>query len=126
MVAAMNRHTIIATAAATLLAGGTAAATSAAAADVTSVDGDADRVGARQLRLSAETRGADSVRFLYAGRSYAGRLVETDDGERDWTRTVTARKRDRRVGRIVTFKVRACDGGACTTRTIRDRLERED
>ena len=121
----MNRHTIIATAAATLLAGGTAAAASSAAAAVTTIDGDADLV-AGKLRLSAETRGADSVRFLYGGRSYAGRLVDADDGEREWSRTVTARKGHRRAGRIVTFKVRACDGGACTTRTIRDRLERED
>ena len=121
----MNRHTIIATAAATLLAGGTAAAASNAAASATTIDGDADLV-AGKLRLSAETRGADSVRFLYAGRSYAGRLVDADDGERDWSRTVTARKGHRRAGRIIVFKVRACDGGACTTRTIRDRLERED
>jgi hypothetical protein len=124
----MLKHTLTTTAAAAVLAGGGAVVATSAVAAPSAVDGDAELVTAKKLRLSAETRGADSVQFVYGGHSYAGRLVDVDaeDGEREWSRTVTAHDSDRSAGRVVKFKVSACDGGACTTTTVRERLEWDD
>jgi hypothetical protein len=117
------------TAAAGVLAAGAATATATTTATGRVVDADADLVAAKKVRLEAETRGAARVTFIYAGRRHAGRLaeVEREDGTRDWARTVTALRSDRREGRIVAFKVRACDAaGACTTRSFRERVEWDD
>lgn len=99
-----------------------------AAASAMATDGDADLVGSKSVRLSAETRGATSTTFLYNGKRRAGRLVEIDneDGTRDWARTVRAKRSDRKPGRIVTFKVRACSGGDCTTTKFSERVEWDD
>jgi hypothetical protein len=120
-------------AAAGALAAGVIATTAATAATATAatraVDGDADLVASSKVRLEAETRGAARVTFVYGGRRHAGRLTGTDreDGTREWARTVTALRSDRAAGRVVSFKVRACDAsGACTTRSFRERVEWDD
>jgi hypothetical protein len=91
---------------------------------ISDIDADLQRGG--RLRLEAEVRGASRVTFTYRGRHYAGRVVDTDDGAREWARTVRARRGDRSGGRRVTIRVRACDGGDCTTRSSREHLERPD
>jgi hypothetical protein len=82
------------------------------------LDLEADAVSNRRLRLRAEIsrRGSrlTSVRFVYRGRTYRARRSE---GE--FTRIVTARGGDRR-GDVITFRVRACSGSLCVTRTGRD------
>ena len=97
-----------------------------AAAAISDIDAELQHRG--QLQLEAETRGAQSVRFTYRGRHYAGRLadIDRDDGSRDWARTVRARHSDRSGGHSVTIRVRACDGGDCTARSSREYLERPD
>lgn len=99
-----------------------------AAASALATDGDADLVSKSQVRLQAETRNADRVTFLYDGKRRPGRLVEVDreDGTRDWARTVRAKRSDRKPGRIVTFKVRACGDGGCTTTKFSERVEWDD
>jgi hypothetical protein len=104
---------------------GTATAVARTAA-VRISDIDADLRPGGRLRLEAETRGATRLTFTYRGRHYAGRVVETDDGAREWARTVPARPSDRSGGHRVTIRVRACGGGHCSTRTSREYLERPD
>jgi hypothetical protein len=96
----------------------------AAAVRISDIDADLRRGG--RLRLEAETRGATRLTFTYRGRHYAGRVVETDDGAREWARTVPARGGDRSGGHRVTIRVRACGGGHCSTRSSREYLERPD
>jgi hypothetical protein len=80
---------------------------------------EVDSVSGGRLRLRAEVvrRGAriTSVRFTYRGRSYKARRVRSEE----WSRLVTARGGDSR-GDVVTFRVRACAGSRCTTRTGSD------
>lgn len=113
-----------------LTAGATALALtpSATSAAAQPLDGDAELIGQNRIHLSAETRGADRVTFLYNGKSHKGRLTETDreDRTRDWDRVVKAKRSDRQPGRVVSFKVRACDGGQCTTRRFSERVEWDD
>ena len=101
---------------------------SSAAASALATDGDADLVTKSQVRLQAETRGASSVQFLYNGRRQNGKLTEIDDedGTRDWSRTVTAKRSDRKPGSRVTCKVRACGDGKCTTTKFSERVEWDD
>jgi hypothetical protein len=93
-----------------------------AAVRISDIDADLRRGG--RLRLEAETRGATRLTFTYRGRHYAGRVVETDDGAREWARTVRARRGDRSGGHRVRIRVRACGGGDCSTRSSREYLER--
>jgi hypothetical protein len=95
-----------------------------AAVRIRDIDADLRRGG--RLRLEVETRGATRVRFTYRGRHYAGRVVDRDDGAREWARTVRTRNGDRNGGRRVTIRVRACGGGDCSTRSARVYLERPD
>jgi hypothetical protein len=95
-----------------------------AAVRISDIEADLRRGG--RLRLEAETRGARRVTFTYRGRHYAGRVVDTDDGAREWARTVRARRGDRAGGHRVTIRVRACGGGHCSTRASREYLERPD
>jgi hypothetical protein len=80
---------------------------------------EVDSVSGGRLRLRAEIvrRGAriTSVRFTYRGRRYVARRVRSEE----WSRVVTARGGDSR-GDVVTFRVTACAGSRCTTRTGRD------
>jgi hypothetical protein len=93
-----------------------------AAIRISDIDADLKRSG--KLRLEAETRGATRLTFTYRGRTYAGRVVETDDGGREWARTVRTRKGDRSGGRRVAIRVRACSGKKCSSRVSREYLER--
>lgn len=89
-------------------------------------DTDADLVGGR-LNLETETAiTASKVTFTYRGRSISARRTETDteDRTRDWGRTVNAR--GARAGDRITLRVKACTGGKCTTKTVTERLEREN
>ena len=99
-----------------------------AAASAMATDGDAELVGSKSVRLTAETRGAATTTFLYNGKRRDGRLTEVDaeDGTRDWMRTVRAKRSDRQPGDVVTFKVRACDDGRCTTTKFSERVEWDD
>jgi hypothetical protein len=120
---------IVATAAAgalALQASGADQTPSAAAAQVRDIDADLIRPG--RLRMEAETAGASRVTFSYRGRSYGGRLDEIDReyGTRDWSHTVRARRGDRRAGRLVTVRVRACTASRCTSTSHRERLEWDD
>jgi len=109
---------------ATIAGGGAVAASAPAAPRINDIDADLVRGG--KLRLETETSArATKVTFTYAGRSYAGRVVEVDreDGTRDWARTVASRSS---AGRRVTIRVRACAGTRCTTRSSSELLERDD
>ena len=131
----MTKKTIAAAGAAALLIGGGATAAGAAVTQqqqgpgprVHEVDADLRRDG--RVRLEAETaRSADRVTFRYDGRSFAGRVVDTDadDGTEDWASTVTAARGDRAGGTRISVRVRACSEDGCTTRTVRERLEAPD
>ena len=80
---------------------------------------EVDSVTGGRLRLRAEIvrRGArvTSVRFTYRGRRYEARRVRSEE----WSRLVTARGGDSR-GDVVTFRVTACAGSRCATRTGSD------
>jgi hypothetical protein len=99
-----------------------------AAAAAMATDGDADLVGAKHVRLQADTRGASSVTFMYRGKHRKGRLTDIDhsDREREWSRTMIAKRSDRRAGARVTFRVRACGGGDCHTTKFSERVEWDD
>jgi hypothetical protein len=68
------------------------------------------------------------VHFTYRGRTFKAHrgAFDREDGTRDWGRAVRARGGDAAGGTTVEIEVRACKGGACVTRTERERLERED
>ncbi|HEX2104262.1 MAG TPA: hypothetical protein VHF51_11460 [Solirubrobacteraceae bacterium] len=80
---------------------------------------EVDSVSGGRLRLRAEIvrRGAriTAVRFTYRGRRYVARRRA---GEL-WSRVVTARGGDS-SGDVVTFRVTACAGSRCSTRTGSD------
>jgi hypothetical protein len=114
-----------------LLSGLAVAAIAAAAVPLATADGgaaprvtdiDADLLRDGRVRLQAETRGASRVVFTYAGRRIAGRLVDAEEGEREWARTVARRG----TARTATIRVTACDDSRCSTRSERERLDRED
>lgn len=83
------------------------------------VELEADAVGATRLRLRAEVarRGAriTSVRFTYRGVRY--RANRTSTGR--YFRVVTARGGDSR-GDVISFRVTACAGKLCTSRSGSD------
>jgi hypothetical protein len=80
---------------------------------------EVDSVVGGRLRLRAEVvrRGSriTSVRFTYRGRRYDARRRSGED----WSRVVTARGGDSR-GDVVSFRVTACAGSRCTSRTGSD------
>lgn len=87
------------------------------------IDGDADVHGAR-LTLEAETpQSTTRVTFFYDGKRIAGRLTETDreDRTKDWAATTRALRSDRPRGAVISFRVRACDSGGCTSARFRER-----
>jgi hypothetical protein len=120
---------LIAAATATAIGGTTLANGAAAApAQARAVEGDADVYGKR-IRMQAETTSSTSrVIFRYGGERIRGRLVESDaeDRTRDWAATTRSLKSDRRPGRTVKFRVRACDGSGCTTTRFTEIVEWDD
>jgi hypothetical protein len=113
-----------------LAVGGTTLADGATgtAAQARAVDGDADVFG-KQIRLQAETTMSTSrVTFIYGGKRFRGSLVETDaeDRTKDWARTTRSLKGDRRPGRTVKFRVRACDASGCNTTRFTEIVEWDD
>jgi len=108
-------------------AAGDARAVAAAAPSAPRIhDIDADLLRGGRLRLETETSSrATKVRFTYAGRQYAGRVVDVDrdDATKDWARTVNTSAKS---GRRVTVRVKTCKGQRCTTRSSTELLERDD
>lgn len=101
------------------------AAAPASAAAPSVLDVDAELKPGNRLQLQAETRGATSVTFRWAGRSAKGYVTEIDreDGTRDYERTVSARGMKPGMRAIT---VRACGADGCTNRTVRTHVELDD
>lgn len=118
------RRTAVAVGAAGLAAAALAAAPASAAAPSV-LDVDAEIKPGGRLHLQAETRGATSVTFKWAGRSAKGYLTEIDreDGTREYERTVSSRGMKQGTRAIT---VRACGADGCTNRTVRTYVEYDD
>lgn len=84
------------------------------------IDLEVDHAPGDRIRLRAEVKArgerVTSVRFVYRGTTYKA----TRSRGTVWTRTVTARGDDAREDAVVTFRVRACAGSRCSTRTGSD------
>lgn len=107
------------------LAAAALAAAPASAAAPSVLDIDAELTPGGRLHLQAETRGATSVTFKWAGRSAKGYVTEIDreDGTRDYERTVASRGMKPGTRAIT---VRACGADGCTNRTVRTFVELDD
>lgn len=107
------------------LAAAALAAAPANAAAPSVLDIDAELTPGGRLHLQAETRGATSVTFRWAGRSAKGYVTEIDreDGTREYERTVASRGMKPGTRAIT---VRACGADGCSSRTVRTHVEYDD